>query len=256
MGKVGSKGLLRAVEEVEAWPCFHTHILRADHPSLKPDGSPVVPRTQRAVPPHILAARELRLDYLDRDRPVAVMTPIREPIGRNVSAFVNNLRGWASAHDADPDDVDEMYEVFQRHFPHRQPQEWIESQLNEPFGIDVFAKRFPSAGAVELDASPNRLLILRTTLSDERKAEVLGDFLGVEGLIVTRVNVTVERAGWSRRAAIVQQFKSRVGRDEEYLDSMLELPMASHFFSKKERREIRDEWLQLGRTEDSLAASR
>ena len=48
----------------------------------------------------------------------------------------------------------------------------------------------------------------------------------------------------------VQEFRQLLGRDEAYLDQMLALPMARHFFTEHQRDAIRERWLRWGRRAD------
>ncbi len=257
MGKVGSRSLVKAVTDLKRWPCFHTHVLNpAKNKAIDPSSPPSIPPGHSEIPAHIGEAREVRSQFIDQGRPVGVITAIREPIARNASAFFQNLDAFSKLADYefDREDPDQLYDVFRRYYPHHQPQRWIERELNEVFGVDALAEPFPEAGWVEIDAAPHRILIVKTSLEDDGKARALRTFLGVDDLTVARVNVTKAKAEWSERETLLDQFLSRVGRDEQYLDRMLELPMAGHFFSDDERSAIRTHWLTVGRPE--LAAAR
>ncbi len=243
MGKVGSRSLVNAIEGIGRWPCFHTHVLSPTHnPSLRPEATPTVPARHEEIPRHIFDARELRAEFIDTGRPIAVITPIREPIGRNVSAFFQNLDGFTAGQDVDPQDAEQLYELFRREYPHNLPQRWLEQELNEPFSVDVFAEPFPETGYVELTSGPHRILLLKASLEDVDKARAMSAFLGTDPLNISRVNVTKAKAKRGGRLSVLERFRALVGGDGDYLDEMLGLPMARHFFSAAELEAVRREW--------------
>ncbi len=254
MGKVGSRSIVNAVEALGLWPCFHTHVLSTTHnPSLRPEVEPVVPPRHSEIPDHIFATRDLRARFIDRGVPVAVVTAVREPIGRNVSAFFQNLDGFVEGSGADPEDPHELYELFRKEYFHFQPQRWIERELNEPLGIDVFAEPFPVEGALTLEASPHGVLVLKASVPDERKAAALRGFLEVDALRLARVNVTEKKAKRAGRSTTLSGFMACVGQDEAYIDEMLGMRMTQHFFTEQEREGIRAHWLALGASHPALS---
>jgi len=254
MGKVGSRSIVNAVEGLGLWPCFHTHVLSTTHnPSLRPEVEPVVPPRHAEIPDHIFASRDLRAQFIDRGLPVAVLTAVREPIGRNVSAFFQNLDGFVEGSGANPEDPHELYELFRKEYFHFQPQRWLDQELNEPLGIDVFEEPFPTSGVLALEAEPHGILVLKASVPDERKGEALSAFLGVEGLAIARVNVTAKKAKRAGRSNTLSGFMACVGQDEAYIDEMLSMKMTQHFFTAQEREGIRDHWLALGASQPALS---
>jgi hypothetical protein len=247
MGKVGSRSLVAAVDDLEIWPTFHTHVLNVtENEALDPDNEPKSFERHAEVPDHIWAARELRSRFLEEGRPIAIITAVREPIARNVSAFFQNLEGFVAEGKISGEDPDELYELFQRTYPHRQPQKWFENELNDPLGVDVFATPFPDEGFAMIDAEPHQILIIKTSIDDEQKSAALSTFLGVPGLTVPRVNITTRKAKRSGRASLLERFKQRVGQDTAYLDRMLDLRVAKHFLTEQERTEVRERWQRTG----------
>lgn len=242
MGKVGSRSLYEAVDELGQWPCFHTHLLNPSDRALADVAH--IPKGRTGLPRHLANARTLRAEYLDRDRPVAIVTAIRDPIGRNVSAFFQRLNEFLGEGDVDASDARSLYDLFKAEFPHRRPQTWLEEELNEPFGVDVLKHPFPERGWIALDADPHRLLVLRTSMPDEEKGATLARFLDVDRVKVARVHETRD----TRDAAVYERFKRLVGKDVGYIDEMLSMPMAEHFFAERERAQIREGWLNLGET--------
>jgi hypothetical protein len=248
MGKVGSMSLHEAVRNLGLWPCFHTHVLNPSHKGLlRANGEPLGSHHPAAVPPHIFGSRELCSQYLDAGSSVGVISAIREPIARNLSAFFMNLDRFVGPDQLELDDADGLYERFRSRYPHHLPQYWLERELNEVFGIDVFASLFPGRGSTVLDAPPHRILIMRTSLPDEAKAQAICSYLGVSTVSVGRAHVTEDKPGLK---SIYRKVGKLVGRDRDYIDAMLGMQMALHFFTAQEREEIKERWLAIGKSSD------
>jgi hypothetical protein len=240
MGKVASASLHRAVADLQLWPCFHTHIL---HPRS------IVGRIARDNPPgrpprligHVRQSCRLHAEYLNHGRPVAVISTVREPVGRNVSAFFQNLKRFVRPDDPRRNDMDALFEVFKKRYPHRRPDLWFERELNRVFNIQVFDHSFSKGGSVVIPAGAHLILMMRASLSDDRKGAICAEFLGVDHLDVPRLNV------FRGADQDYLDFKRLVGRDEAYLDRMLAGRVARHFFTEAERNQIRETWIDLGR---------
>jgi hypothetical protein len=71
--------------------------------------------------------------------------------------------------------------------------------------------------------------------------------LGVSTVSVGRENVTEGNPGLK---SIYRKVTKLVGRDRDYIDSMLGMQMALHFFTAQEREEIRERWLAIGKSSD------
>lgn len=243
MGKVGSTSLHLALERLEKWPVFQTHVLHPGEPYFAPGGESVIPPNHLRVPDHVLRSIELRADFLETGRPVAVITPVREPIARNVSAFFQNIRGFIHGSGVAIDDPVSLLELFLRKWGHREPDQWFERQLNDVFEVDVFAQPFPEKQWTVIDSKFGSILVLRASLDDTIKADLVAEFLELDSLELGRLNVTEANPN----AVAYSRFKALVAKTD-YIDEMLTLRMAQHFFSAAEREEIRTGWRALGET--------
>jgi hypothetical protein len=239
MGKVGSMSIYEALRDSLDVEVFHTHYLNPGLPYFTPDPADVpTPERHQAVPPHIHRSRQLRFEYLDTGRPVGIITSVREPIGRNVSAFFQNLQHFTHGTGIAPTDTARLYELFLEQFPHDQPDTWFEEEFNKVFDLDVFAERFPQAGSQVLVGDGARILVLRTSLPDDRKVAAISEFIGIAPFSLESKNVRAD----TDLAATYGEFKQLVAADSAYVDKMLKLRVAQHFFTERERQDIRDRW--------------
>ena len=205
MGKVGSTSLVEAVDGIQV---HHLHwgnwwrSLRAEYCR------------------HHLNSLRMKLD-----RPTRIITAVREPVARNISAFMQNHRayGWQPT-----------METFLERFRHEEPLAWFDEEMLPFSGIDVFKHPFPhDKGWQVID---DRLLILRAETDDSIKQEVISNFLG-QPVNLVRKNVSKDKQ-------YAHSYKSL--RNEAppiaYVDKMLESGFTRHFYSEAEIANFRSYW--------------
>src|ERR1043166_4221649 len=122
MGKVGSSSLQSTLEKRIASPVWHAHQFAG-----------LTPGQQR----HLTWRRRLHL-------PIYVISPVREPIARNISAFFQNFRRDTGMELAARDwTTDALRDLFLERYRHHTCLEWSDPPLRPPFGIAVWAEPFP-----------------------------------------------------------------------------------------------------------------
>lgn len=238
MGKVGSSTVERSLKGIGR-PVVHIHHLN--------------PRTRAAVrrqheekglptPAHYRAADAVLRD-LEQGRQLDVVTLVREPVSRNISAFFQNIRVFG--HDPErlgPERVAELTEQFIERYAHHVPLRWFDDELREMLGIDVYARPFPrSRGHTTLESPRARVLILKSELPDPAKAEALATFLGLASPPpIRRANVGAEKGYREVYAA----FLDAIRLPADYLDRMYHSRYARHFYDEQELRAFRQRWVR------------
>ena len=242
-GKVGSTTLEAALRGEGRWPVYQTHVLRPGHRFLV-DDDPRPPRGRVDVPPHALRSREVWRKYVQPVRPIAVVTPVREPVSRNVSAFFQNLHRFPHLDPARGDgDVAALVETFIERHDHDEPAVWFERQFRDPFGVDVYEHVFDTArGWSIIDAGPRRFLLLQAELSDEAKVAALRTLLNLGPITLAAKNVG-DRKDYAEAYAA---FRRRLVLPAEYLDRVLNSQYARHFYSEAQRDAARAKWGRRG----------
>jgi len=89
MGKVGSFSIYMSLKEIRE--THHVHYLRKD----------IMERLEKMqtdrgfpVPGHLITSKMVWKEYLDKDLPLKIITLVRDPISRNMSAFFENLNNF------------------------------------------------------------------------------------------------------------------------------------------------------------------
>ena len=86
MGKVGSSSIYMSLKEI--MPTFHVHYLRKD---LMDKINKNQINRGFAPPEHLVTSKMVLKKYIKKDKPLNIISLVRDPIARNMSAFFENL---------------------------------------------------------------------------------------------------------------------------------------------------------------------
>ena len=187
MGRVGSSATYRALEKA-GFEALHIHQIGLKSlvkRSLKPEVARHVEDGHRA--------RAL-LDA-EPDRPVRVITLVRDPIEQNISAGfsrfcrlgnLDELRRYVT----DPAVLNSIWEKT----PLAYSLAWMDLELRDALGIDFYQVDVASAGYGQMEAGRVNALVLRSTLPDEVKSTLLSQFMGRE-VMMGRTGVDRNKEG-------------------------------------------------------------
>ena len=217
MGKVGSTSIYESLRDQYSGEVLHSHCF-----GTKNDEAAV----------HKL----YRLHRRER-LPVKIISPIRDPISRNVSAMFQNFelitgqkfRNYTGT-------VEELMEPFLQRTYHILPHIWFDENLLTNFGIDVYATPFPDSGFARYQKGPVEVLVLRHDLPNPIKQKLIGDFTGQPDFSLRSTNVSSTKAYAETYAA----FK-RNKLPSHYVNRMLDSKYARHFYGNQ-LEELRQYW--------------
>jgi hypothetical protein len=219
MGKVASSSTYQSLKKQYSGACIQSHSFTRNNDNI-----------------HV----KFLFEILQREKlPLKIISMVREPISRNISAFFQNFeRDTGVKHKANQHSVEELKDIFLRNYNHEIPLIWLDENINKNFGIDVYKSPFPEKG---YDIFKNReveLLLFKHNLEDRIKEEILGDFIGITNFKLTSANVGEEK----EYASTYKKF-CELNLPEYYLDQMLNSKYATHFYNKK-LKEIRKRWVE------------
>lgn len=244
MGKVGSTAIEASLRAAGV-PVRHFHYLGGDFTEqlhlrrariawIKRAGAHLTGSLQRAL---------LRMP----NRPVRVITLVREPMARNIAAFFQALRHvvWEdrsldTRRDVDPDIV--LGRAFERLFRHDAPMRWIERELGGKLGVDAYARPFDHGrGWVHLEHGHIQVLLIR--LEDLSRAwDAIGEFVGHPGVAPVRSNTGEQK--WY--GPLLREFRTTYVPTETLLDALYATPYMRHFYSADEIGAFRRRWMAGG----------
>ena len=261
MGKVGSRSLQSGLnKQVSDRPVYHAHFLSPDRVARTEADRKEYFRTYR----HRWVTRQWRSQFLLRrweaatdDRTWKIITMVREPVGRNISAFFENFYYEAgekpgefefSSHyyKVDPetitvDDTPKLSEMFYRLATHDSPLVFFDREIKDIFGIDVIGAGFPVEKGYEIyKADRVELLVIRLEDVSRVVSTAIEEFLGIPGFELESRNVGADKI----YAPLYEAFKSNVVIDSAYAEKLLDSDYSRTFYSDEEIRAAKRKWLK------------
>jgi hypothetical protein len=219
MGSVGSKSISRSLRKGGySGLVHHAHDLR--------DGS--------------RSSREEAIYRFCIDGPIEikVISLVRDPIARNVSAFFQDFEKWTGVlHEKYKGDTEELIDKFIKHYDHESPLQWFD-QWEETLGIDIYNYPFPERGYNFISKGAMQVLTLRTELPDDVKEKAIRKFLSVGNFDLERRN---DGAG-KPYAEKYAQFKQSFTAPDSYITKMYESEFFRHFYTDKHRNQFENRW--------------
>ncbi len=227
MGKVGSYSVYRTLKSMRRFRVLHTHHLQQQ--TMRALATP-----GRRPPGHITDSVEFLGLCRPEDR-VKMIVNVREPMGRNVSAFFENLDRFDISADADQD-IERVVDTFVQQYPHHVPEQWFDVHLKQPLGIDVLDERISETRSFE--QGQFEVLLLRTEDPDEAWQADIRRFLEAPDFLLGRMNVGSDKT----YAELYSRFKEAFRPGADMLDQLYEVDYVRAFYTADERAELRSRW--------------
>ena len=236
MGKVASSSICDSLKATPGVNAFHAH-------RLNPENIERVKQEYLArgvQPMDESRALDLYERLIKPGRPAKVISLFREPIGRNISAYFQNLRVFEKDGNIHKRlDTEELINNFMRKYNHDVPLNWFDIEIKSTLGIDVYAQEFPrELGYQTLTSGPYSLLLMRHDLDDLLKADLIRDFLGLDSFFIQRVN----EGNTKEYASSYRKFLDTIRIPHAYAQRMLQTRYARHFFTASELDKIERHW--------------
>jgi hypothetical protein len=227
-GRVGSMALHYSLEERGAF-AFQIHTLNA---------SKLVENQQPGTA--VWAYRHI----IEPGRRAKIINLFRDPLAVMISDFFPKLRWITGQKEAYFHySVDELCSIFNtRYFAdgrHLEKLNWYENEMQASLGINVYEQNSPrDTGCTRFENSHYDILLIKTELDDTLKAQIIGEFAGLENFTLIRRNV-----GESKDyGEVYKAFKQRLIVPDERLNEIYGSRYAQHFFSADEIEVMRSRW--------------
>jgi hypothetical protein len=165
-------------------------------------------------------------------RKVKIITLVREPLGRNISAFFENLPLYIGVGKKETDyQLKKLIDIFIKEYSHDVPLQWFDFELEKATGIDVYSYSFPrDKGYMKIEENNIELLIMKLETPDALKERVIADFLHLDKFKLVSQNIGKDKV----YSKTYQQFKKTVKLPSAYVRKMLSSKYTKHFYSEKE----------------------
>ena len=240
MGKVGSKSVAASLRRTLRQPVFHVH--RMNPANIKNVRAAYLKKELK--PPNESTGYFLHKVVNRNRRKSKIITLVREPIGRNISAFFENYHTFTDIdYTGSNVSLPDLIQLFITSYNHDVPLRWFDIEMKSVTGIDVFNFPFPKkTGYQVISESTHQLLILKLEAPDEVKEKAISEFLNISDFRLLRRNVGSNKD----YATTYSRFKNAIDLPKSYLDKMLTSKFTTHFYSEDEIVKIRKRWTKVG----------
>lgn len=245
MAKVGSSSVYHSLKQQSNLPCFHIHSLDKEEEIR----AKAICKEKGVYPGSRSPVFILHKHLLEKQRRYKVISLFRNPIERNLSAFFEafEIHMGVPAHRF-KGTLQQIEDAFYQKLDHSYCKDWFDTHLKSGIEIDVYehttstnsAYHFAKAkGYTIIKRDQVDVLLLKSTLVDDLKSKLVGEFCGVKNFTINNVNVTDTKKG----AALYAEFKSYIRFPKSYLDNQLESKYMNHFFTEAEKEKLYKKWL-------------
>jgi Putative capsular polysaccharide synthesis protein len=209
MGKVASSSIYRSIKTEYKGLSLHAHSFTKDH--VKP------------------SVRYLYEINKKEKIPIKIISLIREPIGRNISAFYENFkRDLGINFEDNPYTTIELHKLFLKDHDHNIPLIWFDHNLLNNFNIDVYQQPFPEIGYTAYRNENVDLLLMKHNLDNKIKEEVVGEFLNIKNFKLINYNVASSKIYFDSYREFQQ-----LPIPDWYISKMIDSKYVKHFYSSE-----------------------
>jgi FkbM family methyltransferase len=233
MGKVGSSSIRYTLTQHYNY-VYHLHSLDRDKLQAldKKAEKRGVKNTQKN---HIQTVQAVYANGLHNNS--AIITVVREPIARNISAFFQNLHTFLPNNESHS--VNNIIEEFLSSYAHTLPLTWFDDELKTHVGISVYSEPFPKdKGYMIIQQGNISLLVLKLEISDTVKEAALREFLDNPDIELVNTNIGAEKD----YSELYAEVKKQIVFDDDYINMMYSSKFMRHFYTEQEIEKFRKKW--------------
>ena len=244
MGKVGSISVTRSFESMQLsnTRIYHTHHLNPDRLQKSIN---INIKHGKLITRHLQDSKDfsrIYLDDLEKLKTTKVITLVREPIGRNISGFFQNidffLPDFIAQYESGELQIEEVANCFLEKYPHQTPLNWLDIEVKNIFGIDVFGGIFPKDSGYYIWHEPVNLLLVKLESITNSYRAAIKDFMGFN-----RIELPASNIGDNKKYnKAYKQFKESIVLPEQYINDMYSSRYSKHFYSERELSEFTRKW--------------
>lgn len=130
-------------------------------------------------------------------------------------------------------------EQFLEKYPHNLPLTWLDLEINDTFGIDVFSRKFPISKGYEIFKNGCfELLVIRLEDFHRCYKDALRDFMNIKDCELLQANFSKDK----KYNDIYQEFKNYIKLPQDYIQRMYTSKYAKHFYSQDEIDKFIAQW--------------
>jgi len=221
MGKVGSMSIYNSLKEQYRGTVLHRHVLNA------------VDDWQDGFLFQLIVEKGL---------PLRLISLMREPVGRNISAFFQNFEVITGIKPQDSKfsqtELNTIYFTSPK-MDHNVPLTWFNENIKKHFGIDIYSEPFPKEkGWAVLKKGNIELLLLKAEINDVKKVSLVKNFTGIKDFKLTATNIGEDKG----YATIYASFKKNIQFPPGYINKLYTSSEIKYFYTDDEIKGMREKW--------------
>lgn len=227
MAKVGSMSIYKSILNSTNQLAFHEHSL--DQKRIE-DANQLC--FDKNLVPDGRSLGGLLYKSLSEKNQVKIISCVRDPISRNISAFFDAFELINGLH---PDNyqgsIEQLALNFYRKLDHQYPLHWFDNEFYRMLNIHVYQTPFDQRKKYSFYRNDNiEVLLFRTDLEDQIKQQLIRDFLNDTNFKLDSYNVSTYKS----YANLYEKFKNNFKLTEDYLQLMRDSKYVNHFFNIEE----------------------
>lgn len=246
MGSVGSSSIVSTLKgSVSEREVKHVHYMNGE--ALERIARTHT-KAQKKIPKHIVTAQFLK-KKIDRSnvKKIDIITAVRDPIARNISAFFQNLDVLINKdillQKTSEEALGYAMELFMERYNHDIPLTWFDNEMAQAFHFDIYSQPFPcSKGYHIIQTEKTNLMIIRLENFNQIGSEALQRFLHSGKITLSNRNSSETK--WY--SDIYSRFRNTVRFPKEFIDHMYSTKFMKHFYSSDEIDEFTARWQKHG----------
>jgi len=237
MGKVGSSSIYQSLKKQIKHPVFHVH--RMNLKNINDVAKEY--KNAKKVPPDETSGLFLNKHVINKSQTVKIISLVREPIERNISAFFQNYERFVGSKYKKYDilEIENLIDNFWGSYNHEVPLKWFDVEIKNVVGIDVYKYPFPfDKGYIIIQEPPYELLIIKLETEDRVKEDAIKKFLDLDDFKLYSHNVGQKK----EYALTYNDFKQKISVPADYINKMCDSKYTRHFYNSEEMGNIRKKW--------------
>jgi hypothetical protein len=236
MGKVGSTSVYISLRRLQLGvPLYHLHFLNNLEHKVE------LMQQQAGLDPELPIgwvedARKIQREMTAQpDKRWNLISLTRLPVPRQVSAFfegaTNRFPDMAERYDRGELQLQEVMDYFVQVYRDETPLRWFQLQIEQPFGLDVYATPFDKARGYQIYSHKNiRLLLIRLENLNRVAPQAMREFLNIPNFRIVNRN-----AGESKKTgAVYRDMRANLRLPGSYIDEWHTTQYAQHFYTPQE----------------------
>ncbi len=175
-------------------------------------------------------------------KPLLIISMMRDPIARNISAFFQNFEVITGVKPADSKfSMKELETIYFTNpkMDHDPPYTWFDKNIKRHLGIDIFAQPFPKEeGSARFKNGSIEVLLMKAEIDNTKKEKLIKELTRLNSFELKSSNVGEDK----EYAGMYSEFKKSVTIPKEYLDTFYNSPAIKYFYTDAEIESMRKKW--------------